>query len=210
MVKSGKITTKDTVLYKGEEGGLYINRTNAQGNTDKPVQFTVTKELWEASKKENTITLYYEVDKEPIGIRINAINSIVQKEEVEADGTVTVTCRNITKLVFGDRELSTGPHIATGKTWTSSQGVWVPAYTSSYKLEEIDNLREYILKQGKREILIKANSTEEWLGTSFIKDVLVGAAKEGETDPNLKMPIIQMEISFGIKMGIFIEKMVQL
>ena len=87
-----------------------------------------------------------------------------------------------------------GVHTATGKRWTSSQGVWVPAYTSSYKLEEIDNLREYVLKQGKKEILIKANSTEEWLGTSFIKDVLVGAAKEGEADPNAKMPIIQMEM----------------
>ena len=32
----------------------------------------------------------------------------------------------------------------------------VKRYTSSYKLEEIDNLREYILKQGKKEVLIKA------------------------------------------------------
>lgn len=62
-------------------------------------------------------------------------------------------------------------------------------YTSSYKLEEIDNLREYILKQGKKEILIKANSTEEWIGKSFIKDVLVGTS-----EPKVKMPIIQMEM----------------
>ena len=42
--------------------------------------------------------------------------------------------------------------------------------------------------------MIKANSTEEWIGTSFIKDVLVGTAKTGESEPKLKKPIIQMEM----------------
>lgn len=194
VVSSGKITTKDTVLYQVENAGLYINRKNAQGeNANKPVQFTISKELWEASKKENTVTLYYNADTEPVGIKINAINSYVEKE-TESDGIVTVTCRNKTKLVLADKVLEVGVHTATGKEWTSSQGIWVPAYTSSYKLEEIDNLREYILKQGKKEILIKANSTEEWLGTSFIKDVLVGTAKAGESEPKIKKPIIQMEM----------------
>lgn len=194
MVSTGKVTTEDTVLYKVDNAGLYINRKNAQGeNANKPVQFTMTKELWEASKKENTVTLYYDVDAEPVSITINAINSYVETEN-ESGGEVTVTCRNRTKLVFANKELTTGVHTATGKGWTSSQGVWVPTYTSSYKLEEIDNLREYILKQGKKEILMKANSTEEWIGTSFIKDVLVGTANKGESEPKVKMPIIQMEM----------------
>ena len=109
-------------------------------------------------KKENTVTLYYDVDTEPVGIKINAITSYIESE-TESNGVVTVTCRDRTKLVFADKELSTGAHTATGKEWTASQGVWIPTYTSSYKLEEIDNLREYILKQGKKEILIKSNST---------------------------------------------------
>lgn len=67
-------------------------------------------------------------------------------------------------------------------------------YTSTYKLEEIDNLREYILKQGKKEVLIKSDSNEEWLSTSFIKDVLVGTAGPNTNEPKLKMPIIQMEM----------------
>lgn len=194
LVSSGKITTKDTVLYQVEHAGLYINRKNAQGESaDKPVSFTITKELWEASKKENTVTLYYDVDTISVGIKINAINSYVESE-TESEGLVTVTCRNKTKLVFADKILDIGVKTAVGKTWTSSQGVWVPAYTSSYKLEEIDNLREYVLKQGKKEILIKADSKEEWLGTSFIKDVLVGTANAGESEPKLQMPIIQMEM----------------
>lgn len=81
-----------------------------------------------------------------------------------------------------------------GTTEEIKQGTVVETYTSSYRLEEIDNLREYILRQGKKEILIKANSTEEWLGVSFIKDVLVGTAKPGEDEPKVKKPIIQMEM----------------
>ena len=81
-----------------------------------------------------------------------------------------------------------------GTTENIAEGTGVETYTSSYLLEEIDNLREYVLKQGKKEILIKADSTEDWIGTSFIKDVLVGTAKAGEGEPKIKKPIIQMEM----------------
>ena len=161
FISNGTVTTKDTVLYKVDNAGLYINRKNAQGESaNKPVEFTISKELWEASKKENTVTLYYNVDTEPVSIKINAINSYVEKE-TESEGKVTVTCRNGTKLVFPNKELNEGVHTATGKEWISSQGTWVPSYTSSYKLEEIENLREYILKQGKKEVLIKNDSTDQ-------------------------------------------------
>lgn len=81
-----------------------------------------------------------------------------------------------------------------GKRQNITEGTTVETYTSSYKLEEIDNLREYILKQGKKEIIIKSNSEEEWLGTSFIKDVLVGESDGTVDSPNIRMPIIQMEM----------------
>nr|DAQ58894.1 MAG TPA: Major capsid protein [Microviridae sp.] len=195
IVTRGTITTENTTLYKSESGGTYINRKNAQGESaGLPVTFTITKELWETAKKDNTITLYYDEDSVTnISITINAILSYVEKEE-EIEGNVKVTCRNRTKLVFADKEVLTGPHTLAGKKWDASQGVWVPNYTSSYKLEEIDNLREYILKQGKKEILIESTSKEEWLGTSFIKDVLVGTAGPGSNEPKEKMPIIQMEM----------------
>lgn len=194
IINNGTVTTEDSVIYKVENAGAYINRESAQGGSaGKAVKFTMTKELWEASKKENTVKLYYNINNENITVTINAINSYVENEVINNE-EVTVTCMNKSKLVFLDRDISTGAHPATGKKWVSSQGNWVPFYTSSYKLEEIDNLREYILKQGKKEILIKANSTEEWIGTSFIKDVLTGTAKAGENEPKVKMPIIQMEM----------------
>nr|DAH66941.1 MAG TPA: Major capsid protein [Microviridae sp.] len=195
IVASGKINTNNTILYKIDNAGIYINRKNAQGEVaGSPVIFKITKELWDAAKKENTVTLYYNEDSSNnIAITINAITSYVEKE-VESEGEVTVTCKNKTKLVFADKEVTAGTHTLEGKEWSASQGVWVPLYTSSYKLEEIDNLREYILKQGKKEILIKSDSKEDWLSTSFIKDVLVGTAGEAGTEPKKKMPIIQMEM----------------
>ena len=83
-----------------------MNRKNDQGeNANKPVQFTISKELWETSKKENTVTIYYNVDTELVSITINAINSYVETE-TESSGVVTVTCRNRTKLVFANKGLS--------------------------------------------------------------------------------------------------------
>nr|DAL17248.1 MAG TPA_asm: Major capsid protein [Microviridae sp.] len=195
IITQGTITTEATALYKTDNGGAYINRKNAQGETaGLPVKFTISKDLWEASKKENTVTLYYNEDSiDNIAITINAITSYVEKEE-ESGENVIVTCRNKTKLVFPNKTVTSGTHTLAGKEWIASQGVWIPNYTSSYKLEEIDNLREYILKQGKKEILIESTSKEEWLGTSFIKDVLVGTAPEGTNEPKTKMPIIQMEM----------------
>lgn len=195
IVTQGTITTEATALYKTENGGAYINRKNAQGEVaGLPVKFTISKELWESSKKENTVTLYYDEDKlTNIAITINAILSYVEKEE-ESGENVIVTCKNKTKLVFADKAVTTGTHTLEGKSWEASQGVWIPNYTSSYKLEEIDNLREYILKQGKKEVLIESTTKEEWLGTSFIKDVLVGTAGTGTNEPTVKMPIIQMEM----------------
>lgn len=195
IVTKGTITTEATALYKTEDGGAYINRKNAQNEVaGLPVKFTISKELWEASKKENTVTLYYDEDKlTNIAITINAILSYIEKEE-ESGENVKVTCKNRPKLVFADKAVTTGTHTLAGKEWQASQGVWVPNYTSSYKLEEIDNLREYILKQGKKEVLIESTTKEEWLGTSFIKDVLVGTAGTGSNEPTVKMPIIQMEM----------------
>nr|DAE48207.1 MAG TPA: Major capsid protein [Microviridae sp.] len=80
-----------------------------------------------------------------------------------------------------------------GTTENITQGTEVKTYTSSYKLEEIDNLREYILKQGKKELIIKGNSNEEWLGTSFIKEVLSGTTNTENTKV-VKSSIIQMDM----------------
>lgn len=148
-------------------------------------------------KLENIEKVKYTIDGEDIYIYI--------KDRDGRNNWETVSNQNgkiIIKTVKGRgyqpsraMQVSVGSSVTfKGTTEHIEQGTEVNVYTSSYKLEEIDNLREYILKQGKKEVLIKSTSTEEWLGTSFIKDVLVGTAKTGESEPKIKMPIIQMEM----------------
>ena len=106
--------------------------------------------------------------------------------------TVTFTGTQYAKYKVNSGSITVGQtYELTGMSKTVTQGTTVENYTSSYKLEEIDNLREYVLKQGKKEILIKSDTTEEWLGTSFIKDVLTGTDEGGL---QLKKAIIQMEM----------------
>lgn len=161
-----KCTKKATITITGTE----INLANV-----KEFQFTVDG---------NTVAMPYKHG----AIGWNVVTDEPNKKEIE---TILGETYRFEYTFQGDQ----GKEITLkGKTQNITQGTTVKVYTSSYKLEEIDNLREYILKQGKKEILIKADSTEEWLGTSFIKDVLVGTAKPGEGEPKIKMPVIQMEM----------------
>lgn len=130
-------------------------------------------------------------------IRIN-VNPIDWKLEKDTNNAKTWICKKGTKIYatasIDGKGVGDTIQLKSATTIKQEDEILTNTYTSSYKLEEIDNLREYILKQGKKEILIKADSTEEWLGTSFIKDVLVGTASPGTSEPKIKMPIIQMEM----------------
>lgn len=148
-------------------------------------------------KLENIKRIEYIIDTQPIYINLKdtANRMLWHIESIETNKiilkTIPGTYYQLSKSLQGDEGTSI---TLKGTTEHIKEGTEIKSYTSSYKLEEIDNLREYILKQGKKEILIKSNSTEEWIGTSFIKDVLVGTAKTGENEPKIKMPIIQMEM----------------
>ena len=144
-----------------------------------------------------SIGIKYTIDTQPIYIKIidssgrNAWETVsVEKNKIIIRTRVGYDYP-VSRILQG--EVGQGI-VLKGATEDIKQGTVVENYTSSYRLEEIDNLREYILKQGKKEILIKSNSTEEWLGTSFIKDVLVGTAPKETNEPKVKMPIIQMEM----------------
>lgn len=132
----------------------------------------------------NTVVMRY---------RHNTIGWNVVTEE--SDKVVIKTVLNESYIFDYKFQGAQGVEITVGGTTQNfTQGTTVENYTSSYRLEEIDNLREYILKQGKKEIVITSKSNEEWLGTSFIKDVLVGTAEGESNEPKKKMPIIQMEM----------------
>ena len=74
-----------------------------------------------------------------------------------------------------------------------AQGTITEAYTSSFPLTEIDDLREYILSKGREEIVVGRNSDEK-LKSNFIYNVLFSKNPE-EPDKNKRIyPIINMEM----------------
>lgn len=194
VINGGVVTTENgsnfiKTMSVGEDFG-YINREQ-----DKKFNVTLSKSLWESFKKTGKMTVWCKlVDDRDISLEIPVNGNYVTSENGE-NIVVTFTGTQYAKYKVSSGEIKEKqPYDLVGVSKTVTSGTTVKNYTSSYKLEEIDNLREYILKQGKKEILIKADSSEEWLGNSFIKDVLVGTAAKGTGEPKIKMPIIQMEM----------------
>ena len=159
--------------------------------TPSTVTITGTDLKIEAIKK-----IKYTIDSTPVYIDVRfdeGGRNYWEKETVEKNKIVLKTVKGYSYELSRKIEGNSGDtKTLKGTTENIVQGTEVETYTSSYRLEEIDNLREYILKQGKKEINITARSNEEWLGTSFIKDVLTGT--NTESDSIEKKAIIQMEM----------------
>lgn len=189
----GTITTENGSEFTAYKNYGFINN----GKTGKTFNITISKELWEIYEKLKEATVWCKLnDDRELELKISLNNNYTTEPDSTDTSNIKVKIKNTAYADYKiEGKLNNGEiYTLVGTSKTISGGETIPLYTSIYKLEEIDNLREYILKQGKKEILIKANSTEEWLRTSFIKDVLVGAAKAGENEPKIKMPIIQMEM----------------
>lgn len=197
IINGGTVKTVDgsnfirTMKGEGIPNYGYINRDQ----TSKKFDVTLSKKLWQSFEEVGKMNVWCKlVDGREISLEIPVNRNYTTSESGE-DITVTFTGTQYAKYEVSGKDLSINqPYELVGMTKTVAQGATVKKYTSSYRLEEIDGLREYILKQGKKEILIKADSTEDWISASFIKDVLVGTAKTGESEPREKMPIIQMEM----------------
>jgi hypothetical protein len=193
IVDGGSVITNDGNVfsktnYTGKYGWLNFNYENV-------LKITLPKTLWDTYQKTKELETWFTlVDGRTL--KFNAVLYGDEKVETSEDNviiTIDHPRTGIWSVSSGELENNVN-YALTGVNHIVSKGTTVETYTSSYKLEEIDNLREYILKQGKKEILIKAGSTEDWIGTSFIKDVLVGTAKAGESEPKIRKPIIQMEM----------------
>lgn len=186
VTNNGNVFSKTS--YTGIYGWLNFNYENV-------LEITLPKALWAAYEKSKELETWFTlVDGRTL--KFNAVLYGDEKVETKEDNVIITIDRPRTgKWSVSSGNLDNNVNYAlTGVNHTVSKGTTVNTYTSSYRLEEIDNLREYILKQGKKEILIKSDTKEEWLSTSFIKDVLAGTAEEGESEPKIKMPIIQMEM----------------
>lgn len=195
MLMGGSTIVNASTIESKTFNGKIIDGSNKLLMCTSPTTVTITgTDL----KIETIKKIKYTLESSPIYINVRfeeGARSYWEKVSVEKNKIVIRSREGGIYEISRPLSLGVGETVnLSGTTENIVKGTEVKTYTSSYKLEEIDNLREYILKQGKKEILIKSNSKEEWLGTSFIKDVLVGKANEGENQPNIKMPIIQMEM----------------
>ena len=191
MIMGGSTIVNATDIVSEDFKGKLNKYPNAAIMCSEPCTVTITGT---DVKFEDIKKIKFTLDGEPIYVTTmgrNVWETVLQEKDKLVIKSVKGYVYKLSREILLEDE---HPLILKGTTENIVEGTAVERYTSSYKLEEIDNLREYILKQGKKEVLIKANSTEEWIGTSFIKDVLVGTAKTGETEPKVKMPIIQMEM----------------
>ena len=189
IVDEGTVTTENgnnfmTVRYveNSKPIGGYIN-FDQKG---KKFNVTISENLWESYKKSGKIYAWCKLnDGREIKFEINL--NIYETKKNESNVIVTFDASQYARFEISEGELQINEtYELVGFSKIISQGEVIEKYTSSYRLEEIDNLREYILKQGKKELNITYESTEEWLSASFIKDVLTGDAK--------KKSIIQMEM----------------
>lgn len=194
MLMGGSMIVNSSEIESTDFTAKIVNNTSNAVICKTPTTVTITGA---DIKIESIKKIKYSIDGSPLYIDVRfdeGGRNYWEKVSVEKDKIVLRTIVGNTYMV--SRVLTgEGQEITIkGTTENITQGTVVNTYTSSYRLEEIDNLREYILKQGKKEIVIQSTSKEDWLSTSFIKDVLVGTAGEGTNEPTVKMPIIQMEM----------------
>lgn len=80
-----------------------------------------------------------------------------------------------------------------GTTEDIKQGTVAKAYTSSFPLAEIDDLREYILSKGREEVVINKGSDEK-LKSLFIYNILFSPNPEQDGTPQSIPPIGTLEM----------------
>lgn len=193
MLMGGSKIVNATTIVSTDFTGEKVNNENDTLKCTKSSEVTITGTNL---KFEDIKKIKYTIDSNPIYIYVenNVGGSLWETVSASSEKIVIKTRVGYYYKTSNILQGNVGQSISLrGTNEDITEGTEVEQYTSSYKLEEIDNLREYVLKQGKKEVTIKGNSTEEWLRTSFIKDVL-----SGETNPEntavIKKSIIQMEM----------------
>jgi hypothetical protein len=135
----------------------------------------------------------YTLDSEPIYIEIVDIDAW-EKVSIEKNKIVLKTkVGNYYKTSRGI-QVSPGTSVTLkGTTENISQGTVTEAYTSSFPLTEIDDLREYILSKGRSQVRIGDDSDEK-LKSLFIHKVLISPTPDGAEDGKYIPPIVAREM----------------
>lgn len=145
-------------------------------------------------KLEDIKTIKFTIDTTPIYIYISSAGQSWEKVTVEKNKVVLKSkvgyYYQVSRVIQGDA----GQIITlNGVSENIKQGTVTEAYTSSFPLTEIDDLREYILSKGREEIVIGRTSDEK-LKSNFIYSVLFSENYEEPDKDKRIYPIINKEM----------------
>lgn len=144
-------------------------------------------------KLEDIKEIKFTLDSVPIYIKIVDIDAW-EKVSVENNKIVIKTKVGLYYKTSRTIQVDPGTSVTLkGATENIKQGTVTKAYTSSFPLTEIDDLREYILSKGREKIVV-GRSSDEKLKSNFIYRVLfTDNYKETDKD-KIVYPIINMEM----------------
>lgn len=190
VMGGSSIQNATTVVSTNFTGNVYKNSYTFDFQCTSPTTVTITgTDIKLSDIKEIKFTL----DEEPIYIKIVDIDAW---EKVSVEKNKIVLKAKVGNYYKTSRTIQVNPGTSVtlkGTTENITQGTVTEAYTSSFPLTEIDDLREYILSKGREKIVIGRNSDER-LKSNFIYRVLFPSNYE-ETDKNkIIYPIINMEM----------------
>lgn len=188
-VMGGSIIQNATTIVTGMFKGVIDIDWNGLRCTSAPeITFTGTNVNLNDIKK-----IKFTVDSNDVYMQMPAAN--LYTIETDEDN------KKVIKLIEGYRYVflrsfqgSMGEEITLqGATENITQGKVTEAYTSSFPLTEIDDLREYILSKGREEILIDQDSDEK-LKSLFIYNVLTSPNPDKAGTPESVPPIGTLEM----------------
>jgi hypothetical protein len=144
-------------------------------------------------KLEDIKRIKFTLDTNPIYIEIVQIDDW---EIVSVEKNQIIIKTKVGHYYKTSRTIQVNPGTSVTLKGTSeniSQGTVTRAYTSSFPLSEIDELREYILSKGRQEILINKESDEK-LKSLFIYNVLFSPNPEKDGTAQSIPPIGNLEM----------------
>jgi hypothetical protein len=144
-------------------------------------------------KLEEIKRVKFILDSEPIYIEIVQIDDW-EKVTVEGNKIVLKTKKGYYYKTSRKIQVTPGTEVTLkGAQENITQGTTTEAYTSSFPLTEIDDLREYILSKGREQIRIGKNSDEK-LKSLFIYNTLFSPNPETVGTPQNIPPIVASEM----------------
>lgn len=184
------IQNATTIVSEDLTGNVYKNTYTFDFLCTAPSTVTITGT---DIKLEEIKEIKFTLDSEPIYIKIVDIDAW-EKVSVEKNKIVIKT--KVGQYYKTSRTIQVEPGTSVtlkGTTENIKQGAVTDAYTSSFPLTEIDDLREYILSKGREKIVVGRNSDEK-LKSNFIYRVLFPENYEETDKDKIVYPIINKEM----------------